>query len=113
MEFQLNSRVRLRLFEPVSIPGQPCRRIFDVIGLAYDHENYEYMDAISTGYASRFHHPSMGTAAEIKKASDDAHARATSKDKTSTTPPPVETEVVHEAPTDLKDANSEEDQSTD
>ena len=115
MEFKLpfNSSVRVRLFEPVPFPGQPCRRLFDVIGIAYDHNEFEFVDVITTGYGSSFHHPSMGTTDEIKKASDDAHSKATSKDKPSTTPPPAETEVVTDVPADLKDTQPEEDQSSD
>lgn len=54
MKFQMpfNSRVHIRLFERVSTPDSECHRVFDVLGL----EDVDGdVDAITAGYASRFH----------------------------------------------------------
>lgn len=117
MEFQLpfNDKVRVRLFEPVKVQSSPCHRIVDVIGFSYEHDAFTSVDAVTAGYASQFHHPDHScqkSVKDIKKTVDEANAKAEAKDEPPT-PPPVETEVVDEAPTDLKDANSKEDQSTD
>ena len=117
MEFQLpfNSRVRVRFFEPVKVDNSPCHRVVDLVGVSYEHDNFQSVDSVGVAYASQFHHPSHScqkSVKDIKKDVDEANAKAVAKDETPT-PPAAKTEVVTEVPADVKDANSEEDQSSD
>lgn len=59
MEFQLpfNDSIRIRLFEPVKVDNSPCHRVVDLVGMSYDHDNFESVDALGVAYASQFHHP--------------------------------------------------------
>ena len=78
MNFQLpfNSRVRVRLFEPLKADNLPCHRFLEVIGFAYDHEDYQTVDSpMVVGYASQFHHPKTGSVEQIKKTVDETNAK--------------------------------------
>ena len=94
MKFQMpfNSRVHIRLFERVSTPDSECHRVFDVLGL----EDVDGdVDAVTAGYASRFHRTRPVT--EIQKDVDKANAKDSTTDDKSEgeskdTPPSDKTE---------------------
>ena len=97
MEFALpfNSQVKVRLFHPLDMGAKnPCHRVWDVFGL----RDESRVDAVTVGGASRFLHPDVGTAAEIKAKSDAAASKKEEAPAPSPEPTPAPTPEPTPAP---------------
>lgn len=76
MDFQLpfNSKIRVRLFHPVAAADSPCHRFVDILGISYDHDDFQTVDAVSAGYASQFHHPQHSCQKSVEDIRKDVDA---------------------------------------